>query len=62
MALAFEALEAIKVKKEEEEEAELLALAVDTESSLLFVCLILIARKELVDDDIALLLKDHPRC
>jgi hypothetical protein len=59
--LAFEALvEAIKVKREED--AELLALAVDTESSLLFVRLMLIVRKELVDDDIALLLKDRPRC
>ena len=45
-----------------EEDAELLALAVDTESSLLFVRLMLIVRKELVDDDIALLLKDRPRC
>lgn len=59
--MAFEALvEAIKVKREED--AELLALAVDTESSLLFVRLMLIVRKELVDDDIALLLKDRPRC
>jgi len=65
MALAIEALaEAMKVWREEEkekEEAELIALAVDTGSSLLFVCLLLIARKELVADDIALLLMDHPR-
>lgn len=51
-----------KEEKEEEEEAELPALAVDTGSSLLFVCLMLIARKELVADDIALLLTDRPRC
>ena len=44
-----------------EKDAELLALAVDTEFSLLFVRLILIVRKELVDDNIALLLKDRPR-
>jgi hypothetical protein len=66
MALAIEALaEAMKVWREEEkekEEAELIALAIDTGSSLLFVCLLLIVRKELIADDIALLLMDHPRC
>jgi hypothetical protein len=65
MALAIEALaEAMKVWREEEkekEEAELIALAVNTRSSLLFVCLLLIVRKELVADDIALLLINHPR-
>jgi len=66
MTTLIEALaEAMKVWREEEkekEEAELIALAVDTGSSLLFVCLLLIARKKLVANDIALLLMDYPRC
>ena len=70
MAMAFEAqVEAMMVRREEEEEgidkeekAELLALAIDTGSSLLSVYLLSIVRKELVADNVALLLKDHPRC
>jgi len=70
MAIAFEArVEAMMVRREEEEEgideeekAELLALAIDTGSSLLSVYLLSIVRKELVADNVALLLKDHPRC
>ena len=49
-------------EEKEKEKAELIALAVDTGSSLLFVCLLLIARKKLVANDIALLLMDYPRC
>ena len=47
---------------DEEEKAELLALAIDTGSSLLSIYLLSIMRKELVANDVALLLKDHPRC
>ena len=62
MALTFKALiEVIKVKREkEEEEAELLTLAINTEFSLLFICLILIVRKKLINDDSSAF-KDHPR-